>query len=124
MVRTGISKPALKLRGNEVHCLIKDENVAKMAKELGGVTRSIAAMRTFGKQLEGQIVAIGNAPTALYEVLRLALEEGVKPALIIGIPVGFVGGGRIQRLPHGGVPCTVYHSKRQQGRQSDCRIRM
>jgi len=90
MVRTGISKPALKLRGNEVHCLIKDENVAKMAKELG-VTRSIAAMRTFGKQLEGQIVAIGNAPTALYEVLRLALEEGIKPALIIGIPVGFVG---------------------------------
>ena len=60
------------------------------AKELG-VTRSIAAMRTFGKQLEGQIVAIGNAPTALYEVLRLALEEGIKPALIIGIPVGFVG---------------------------------
>ena len=56
-----------------------------------GVTRSIAAMRTFGKQLDGQIVAIGNAPTALYEVLRLALEEGVKPALIIGIPVGFVG---------------------------------
>ena len=90
MVRTGISKPALKIRGNEVHCLIKDENVAKMAKELG-VTRSIAAMRTFGKQLEGQIVAIGNAPTALYEVLRLALEEGIKPALIIGIPVGFVG---------------------------------
>ena len=42
----------LKIRGNEVHCLIKDENVAKMAKELG-VTRSIAAMRTFGKQLEG-----------------------------------------------------------------------
>ena len=76
MVRTGISKPALKIRGNEVHCLIKDENVAKMAKELG-VTRSIAAMRTFGKQLEGQIVAIGNAPTALYEVLRLALEESV-----------------------------------------------
>ena len=90
MVRTGISKPALKIRGNEVHCLIKDENVAKMAKELG-VTRSIAAMRTFGKQLEGQIVAICNAPTALYEVLRLALEEGIKPALIIGIPVGFVG---------------------------------
>ena len=74
MVRTGISKPALKIRGNEVHCLIKDENVAKMAKELG-VTRSIAAMRTFGKQLEGQIVVIGNAPTALYEVLRLLLKK-------------------------------------------------
>ena len=94
MVRTGISQQVFVLfllyRNNEVHCLIKDENVAKMAKELG-VTRSIAAMRTFGKQLEGQIVAIGNAPTALYEVLRLALEEGIKPALIIGIPVGFVG---------------------------------
>ncbi|WP_251454468.1 precorrin-8X methylmutase [Veillonella intestinalis] len=90
MVRTGINKPALALRGSEVHCLIKDEKVAALAKELG-VTRSIAAMRTFGKELDGQIVAIGNAPTALYEVLRLALEEGVKPALIIGIPVGFVG---------------------------------
>ncbi|WP_298705630.1 precorrin-8X methylmutase [uncultured Veillonella sp.] len=90
MVRTGINKAALALRGSEAHCLIKDEQVAQLAKELG-VTRSIAAMRTFGKALEGQIVAIGNAPTALYEVLRLALEEGVKPALIIGIPVGFVG---------------------------------
>ncbi len=90
MVRTGINKPALALRNSEVHCLIKDPAVAELAKK-EGTTRSIAAMRTFGKALEGQIVAIGNAPTALYEVLRLALEEGVKPALIVGIPVGFVG---------------------------------
>lgn len=90
MVRTGINKKALELHNSEVHCLIRDEKIAQMAKELG-VTRSIAAMRTFGKQLEGNIVAIGNAPTALYEVLRLALEEGVRPALIVGIPVGFVG---------------------------------
>lgn len=90
MVRTGINKPALALAGGEVHCLIKDPKVAELAKELG-VTRSIAAMRTFGKALDGQVVAIGNAPTALYEVLRLALEEGVRPALIVGIPVGFVG---------------------------------
>lgn len=90
MVRTGINKAALALKGSEVHCLISDPEVREMAKELG-VTRSIAAMRKFGKQLEGQIVAIGNAPTALYEVLRLALEEGIKPALIVGIPVGFVG---------------------------------
>ncbi|MDU5088219.1 MAG: precorrin-8X methylmutase [Veillonella sp.] len=87
----GLTDDEVRVVSRTVHaCLIKDENVAKMAKELG-VTRSIAAMRTFGKQLEGQIVAIGNAPTALYEVLRLALEEGIKPALIIGIPVGFVG---------------------------------
>ena len=90
MVRTGINKGALELRGSEVHCLIKDEKVAELAKELG-VTRSIAAMRTFGKALDGQIVAIGNAPTALYEVLRLAAEENIRPALIVGIPVGFVG---------------------------------
>lgn len=90
MVRTGVNKNALALKNSEIHCLIRDEKVADLAKELG-VTRSIAAMRTFGKQLEGNIVAIGNAPTALYEVLRLALEEGIKPALIIGIPVGFVG---------------------------------
>ncbi len=90
MVRTGINKNALAQKNSEVHCLIGDEKVADLAKELG-VTRSIAAMRTFGKKLDGQIVAIGNAPTALFEVLRLALEEGIKPALIVGIPVGFVG---------------------------------
>lgn len=90
MVRTGINKPALKQRGIEVHTQISAPEIIELAKELG-VTRSIAAMRQFGKALEGQIVAIGNAPTALFEVLRLALEEGVKPALIIGIPVGFVG---------------------------------
>ena len=90
MVRTGINKPALKQRGIEVHTQISDPKIITMAKELG-VTRSIAAMRDFGAALEGQIVAIGNAPTALFEVLRLALEEGIKPALIVGIPVGFVG---------------------------------
>ncbi len=48
-------------------------------------------MRSFGKALDGNIVAIGNAPTALFEVLRLAKEEGIRPALVVGIPVGFVG---------------------------------
>ena len=85
----GLTDDEVRVVSRTVHAS-GDVEYAKMAKELG-VTRSIAAMRTFGKQLEGQIVAIGNAPTALYEVLRLALEEGIKPALIIGIPVGFVG---------------------------------
>ena len=48
-------------------------------------------MRTFGNELNGAIIAIGNAPTALFEVLHLVREEGVKPAVIVGIPVGFVG---------------------------------
>ncbi|MFQ9506427.1 MAG: precorrin-8X methylmutase [Veillonella sp.] len=83
MVRTGISKPALKIRGNEVHCLIKDENVAKMAKELG-VTRSIAAMRTFGKQLEPNRSYL-QCSYCIVRSIALSLEEGIKPALIIGI---------------------------------------
>ena len=51
----------------------------------------MAAMRSFGHALDGAIVAIGNAPTALFEVLRLIREEQVCPAVIVGIPVGFVG---------------------------------
>ena len=76
--------------GGEVHCLIGDALVAEEAKKLG-ITRSMVAMRTFGAKLNGSVVAIGNAPTALFEVLRLMREEGVRPACIIGIPVGFVG---------------------------------
>ena len=90
MVRTGINRRQLAKFGGSVECLIGDETVAQEAKQLG-ITRSMVAMRTFGKRLDGNIVAIGNAPTALFEVLRLMKEEGVRPACIIGIPVGFVG---------------------------------
>ena len=90
MVRTGINKRKLATFGGEVHCLIADPEIAELAK-VEGITRSMAAMRRFGRKLEGSIVAIGNAPTALFEVLRLTKEEGVRPACIVGIPVGFVG---------------------------------
>lgn len=90
MVRTGINKRKLASWGGSVECKIADPEVAAYAKE-HGVTRSIAAMRSFGKELDGAIVAIGNAPTALFEVIRLMQEEGVRPAAIIGTPVGFVG---------------------------------
>ena len=90
MVRTGINKKKLASFGGEVHCLVADPDVAVQAKELG-ITRSMVAMRQFGKALDGSIVAIGNAPTALFEVLRLVREEGIRPACIVGIPVGFVG---------------------------------
>ena len=90
MVRTGINKKKLTSFGGEVHCLVADADVAVRAKELG-ITRSMVAMRQFGKALAGSIVAIGNAPTALFEVLRMVREEGVRPACIVGIPVGFVG---------------------------------
>lgn len=90
MVRTGINKRKLASFGGEVHCLIADTEVAEQAKA-EGITRSMVAMRRFGKKLDGSIVAIGNAPTALFEVLRLVREEGIRPACIVGIPVGFVG---------------------------------
>lgn len=90
MVCTGINKKKLASFGGEVHCLVADADVAVRAKELG-ITRSMVAMRQFGKALDGSIVAIGNAPTALFEVLRMVREEGIRPACIVGIPVGFVG---------------------------------
>ena len=90
MVRTGINKRTLSKFGGEVFCKVADDEVKQLAAT-EGITRSMAAMRTFGKKLDGAIVAIGNAPTALFEVLRLVREEGIRPAVIVGIPVGFVG---------------------------------
>lgn len=90
MVRTGINKRKLASFGGSVHCLVADPAIAVQAKA-EGITRSMAAMRSFGKKLDGSIIAIGNAPTALFEVLRLVAEEDIRPACIVGIPVGFVG---------------------------------
>ena len=105
MVRTGINKKKLASFGGEVHCLVADPDVAVRAKDLG-ITRAMVAMRQFGKALNGSIVAIGNAPTALFEVLRLVREEGIRPACIVGIPVGFVGAAESKAAlaAHGIVP--------------------
>ena len=97
MVRTGINKKAFGRYGGKIECRVADPAIAEMAKR-EGITRSMAAMRTFGKALEGSIVAIGNAPTALFEVLRLAEEENILPAVVIGIPVGFVGAADSKKL--------------------------
>ena len=90
MVRTGINKRTLKKFGVEVFCKVADDDVKEIAAA-EKITRSMAAMRMFGKDLNGAIVAIGNAPTALFEVLRLIHEENILPAVVIGVPVGFVG---------------------------------
>lgn len=90
MVRTGINKRRLTSLGGEVFCRIANPDIAREAKA-AGLTRSLMAMRSFGHDLDGSIVAIGNAPTALFEVLRLVQEENARPACIVGIPVGFVG---------------------------------
>ncbi len=97
MVRTGINKKAFGRYGGKIECKVADPEIAEIAKR-EGITRSMAAMRTFRKELAGSIIAIGNAPTALFEVLRLAKEENILPAVIIGIPVGFVGAADSKKL--------------------------
>jgi precorrin-8X/cobalt-precorrin-8 methylmutase len=89
MVQVGISRISCSRFGNPVFCSIGDRDVAQRAKA-AGLTRAIISMRKVRKKLHGGIVAIGNAPTALLEVIRLVQEEGIVPALIIGVPVGFV----------------------------------
>lgn len=90
MVRRGINIRTFSKFGGEIFCKVADVDVREFAKR-EGITRSMAAMRIFGKRLDGQIIAIGNAPTALFEVLRLVSEENIRPAVIVGVPVGFVG---------------------------------
>jgi precorrin-8X/cobalt-precorrin-8 methylmutase len=91
MVRTGISGPRLAALGGAIHCFVADDLARQRAQD-SQHTRSAMGIQLAAEQglLEGNIVAIGNAPTALYELLRY-IEEGIRPALVIGVPVGFVG---------------------------------
>lgn len=89
MVRAAINKKSITDLGLEATCYISDSMVAVEASRLGR-TRSETAMRHAAKDMDGGIVAVGNAPTALYEVIKLIREGVTKPALVIGIPVGFV----------------------------------
>lgn len=89
MIGVGLSPWRLKWFGTEVIVPASDPDCRKWAEEQG-VTLSVAAFRHAGERLNGSVVAIGNAPTALIEVMRLTREAGVRPALIIGVPVGFV----------------------------------
>lgn len=87
MVQAGISKAGLKKFGGQVLCFIGDEDVAAKAKA-EGVTRAIVSIRKAAELVPGAIYAIGNAPTALLELMRLG--ESAKPSLVVGVPVGFV----------------------------------
>ena len=90
MALSGISKPRLAPWGCPVACHVADPDVAEQARA-EGVTRSIAAMRKGVANQDNRIFVIGNAPTALFELLRLVESGAADPALIIGLPVGFVG---------------------------------
>lgn len=89
MGRSGINKRALARYGGEVYCFISDEDVAETAKK-NGTTRATASMDKAAEMKKPLIFAIGNAPTALVRLYELMEEGKINPALIIGVPVGFV----------------------------------
>jgi precorrin-8X/cobalt-precorrin-8 methylmutase len=89
MVAHGVTRARLPA-SNEVICTLRDPRTAAIAREVGN-TRSAAAIKLWGERMAGSVVAIGNAPTALFFLLELLRDGAPKPAAIIGMPVGFVG---------------------------------
>jgi len=89
MVAHGVTRARLPAR-NEVVCTLNDPEVPELARRLG-TTRSAAAVDLWGGRLAGALVAIGNAPTALFRLLELLGAGAPWPAAVIGMPVGFVG---------------------------------
>jgi len=89
MVAHGVTRARLPA-GNEVICTLNDPRIAAIAAKVG-TTRSAAALDLWLERLAGAVVAIGNAPTALFRLLELLAAGAPKPAAILGIPVGFVG---------------------------------
>ncbi|KQY82186.1 precorrin-8X methylmutase [Paenibacillus sp. Root52] len=89
MIQAGVNKDRIRSFGGDVHVHISDPDVMEEAKRLN-TTRAIISTRKATQAYEGGIYAIGNAPTALLELIRLVKEGEAKPGLIIGMPVGFV----------------------------------
>ncbi|MFG1302822.1 precorrin-8X methylmutase [Xanthobacter autotrophicus] len=89
MVAHGITRARLPAN-NEVVCTLRDPAVPALAEQLG-TTRSAAALELWREQLSGAVVAIGNAPTALFHLLEMLDKGAPRPAAILGMPVGFVG---------------------------------
>lgn len=89
MVAQGVTRTRLP-RGNDVICTLDDPSVAALAAKIGN-TRSAAALELWRDRLDGAIMAIGNAPTALFHLLNMLGQISARPACIIGMPVGFVG---------------------------------
>ena len=96
MVKAGINKKMLSYFGGKVICLINRKDIAGQASR-SNITRSILAMRKACKLMEGGIVAIGNAPTALFELCDLVSIGKARPVMVIGLPVGFVGAKEAKR---------------------------
>ncbi|WP_184575321.1 precorrin-8X methylmutase [Streptomyces zagrosensis] len=89
MVASGVTRKRLPA-DNDVLCTLTDPAVPALARQLG-TTRSAAALELWRDRLEGSVVAIGNAPTALFRLLEMIDEGAPRPAAVIGVPVGFIG---------------------------------
>ncbi|WP_069171511.1 precorrin-8X methylmutase [Streptomyces griseus] len=89
MVASGVTRKRLPA-DNEVICTLSDPAVPGLAAELG-TTRSAAALELWRDRMEGAVVAVGNAPTALFRLLEMIEEGAPRPAAVIGVPVGFIG---------------------------------
>ena len=113
MVAEGVTRARLPAN-NPVICTLKDERVPGMAGELRN-TRSAVALELWRPHLEGSVVVIGNAPTALYYLLEMLDAGAPKPALILGFPVGFVGAAESKAMlaaDSRGVPFVVVAGRR------------
>ncbi|AUI56854.1 precorrin-8X methylmutase [Amycolatopsis sp. BJA-103] len=112
MIASGVTRKRLP-SANEVLCTLSDPKVPGLAERMG-TTRSAAALELWRDKLPGSVVAIGNAPTALFRLLEL-LDEGVgAPAAIIGVPVGFVGAAesKVELAERAPAPYLVVHGRR------------
>ena len=111
MVASGITRRRLPA-GNEVVCTLSDPAVPSLAERLG-TTRSAAALDLWGARLAGAVVAIGNAPTALFRLLELVEAGAGRPAAVLGIPVGFIGAAESKAaLAGSGLEYLVVHGRR------------
>jgi len=112
MVAHGITRARLPA-GNEVICTLDAPEVPALAAKLGN-TRTAAAMELWGDRLDGALVAIGNAPTALFHLLEMIDAGAPKPAAVIGMPVGFVGAAESKTalMADGRLPCVIVRGRK------------
>jgi precorrin-8X/cobalt-precorrin-8 methylmutase len=112
MVANGVTRARLPA-ANEVVCTLDDPRVPDLAARIGN-TRSAAAMELWRERLEGALVVVGNAPTALFRLLEMLNEGAPRPAAVVGIPVGFIGAAESKEAlaRDGRVPFVVVHGRR------------
>ncbi len=112
MVVQGVTRARLPAR-NEVICTLTDPSVAALAVKLG-TTRTAAAMELWRDKMGGAVVAIGNAPTALFRLLEMIDEGAPLPACVIGMPVGFIGAAESKEalMAHGGVAAMIVRGRK------------